>query len=175
MRYALISLALLTAHCSSQNAHTAARTPAATTSAATASVSREDLEKVISEQEARAQDALAKEASKVDKVELSGKVSAQFASVRSRDGRSMSVNQQQKATESVVNLVEASQEKNLAGMSSAANGLVSVIQEFQSPQVKLVDGLGLAQAIQAVVAASLNADVQGILKAVADIVAAAMK
>ncbi len=106
--------------------------------------------------------------------ELRSEVAKSYAGLRTREGRSLTQTQQGQATEHTLSLVAASQQRDYIAMSSSAQSLMGVLQTVSPQKLALVDGLALAKAIQDVVAASLQANVQEILKAVTAIVAAAM-
>jgi hypothetical protein len=104
---------------------------------------------------------------------LRQQVAGRVASIRTRDGSALSPTVQSQATDRVMTLVSASRSRDVLGMTTAAQALTQILSQASGPAFKLVDGAGLAQAIQDLVAAAMNADVAGILAAVEDIVAAA--
>jgi hypothetical protein len=83
----------------------------------------------------------------------------------------LSAAQAQGLSDTTMQLIEASQ----SGDQKAISGLSSQLLNqalLGRASLALVDGAGLAKAIQDLVAAAINADVAGILDAVEDIVAA---
>ncbi len=143
-----------------------------------ASPQREELSPEAMSQVAQSQKPLSSDAvaanAEIKAEELRSEVAKTYSTLRTRDGKALSTQQQASATQHTVSLVDASQRRDYVAMSSSAQNLMSLLQSVNPPRAALVDGLGLAKAIQDVVAASLQANVQEILKAVSAIVAAAM-